>query len=178
MSTQNFKYENVLITIPDFKFDNRCMDEECPHYEEEGNHCEHVSDHYDYDTEAYEIYVQEVQEQLKKIGFEDCDSFKNDRNYGGKIISSYCLLDKNDDVYKAVEVVIRNGYYHGANIDYTIEDSTESIYGSNDNTKIKTLDKKFDAKIVKLEKILQKNGTELTRVGVFSNGEAVYKLKK
>ena len=33
MSTNNFSFENILAVVPDFKFDNRCLDEDCPFFE-------------------------------------------------------------------------------------------------------------------------------------------------
>lgn len=170
MSTNNYKFENILIVIPDFKFDNRCLNEECEHFEEEGIHCEHVSDYYDFDTEGFNMYIKDIQSQLKKIGFDDCGGYEKDSSYLGKIIASIELLDKNDDVYKSMNVVVRSGYYSGENIDYTIEDN------SNDKP-IAKLDKKFDTIINKVKKILRASGTELLKVAQFSNGEAVYKKK-
>jgi hypothetical protein len=169
MSTNNFKFENILVVIPDFKFDNRCMDEDCEHYESEGVNCEHVDTYYEYDTEGYNMYVKDMQEQLTKIGFTSRDSWNHDNNYNGYIIADWVIEDKEGNL-KVLEVVIRNGYYDGANIDYTI---IEGEYTGN-----KTLDKKFESQVKKLEKLLRKNGTELLKVGQFSNGEAVYQLKK
>lgn len=180
MSTNNFSFENILVVIPDFKFDNRCLDEECPHFEEEGIHCEHVSDYYDYDTEGFKMYIKEVQDQLVKIGFDSCDRYDNDRNYGGNIIAELCLRNNSETSTRTIEVVIRSGYYDGANIDYKIIEDDDYLY--EDNTKgrareMKALQNKVDKIIPKIKKILRKNGTELLKVGQFSNGEAVYELK-
>lgn len=170
MSTNNFKFENILVVVPDFRFDNRCMDEECPHFEEEGVHCEHVDTYYEYDIEGYKMWKEDVQEQLEKIGFSSCDRTDSDRNYSGDIIACFTFYDKHD-YFKEIQVVIRNGYYDGMNIDYIVSDD-----GCYEETK--TMKKQVDAKIKKLEKILRKNGTEMLKVGQFSNGEAVYKRKK
>lgn len=170
MSTNNFKYENILVVIPDFVFDNRCMDEDCEHFESEGVNCEHVDTYYEYDTEGYDMYVEDLQEQLEKIGFDGCDKWESGRD-GGKIIADWSIEDKEGNL-KVLEVVIRSGYYDGANIDYTIHDN----YGEFKSNK--TLDKKFEAKCKAVEKILRKNGKELTKVAQFSNGEAIYQLKK
>lgn len=169
MSTNNFKFENILVVVPDFKFDNRCMDEECPHFEEEGMHCEHVDTYYEYDTEGYKMWLEEVQEQLAKIGFESDDRQDSDRNYGGSIVATWSIVD-NDDNCVSIEIVIRNGYYDGTNIDYRVTETEMDIS--------KTIQKMLDKKIKQVEKILRKNGTEMLKVGQFSNGEAVYKLKK
>ncbi len=180
MGTNNYSFKNILVVTPDFKFDNRCLDEECEHFEEEGIHCKHVSDYYDYDTEGFNEYVEDIQSQLQKIGFENCDINDGDRNYGGKIISELCLRNKSETSARTIEVVIRSGYYSGENIDYTIIED-DDYYGW-DYTKgrareMKALQNKVDKIIPRLEKILRKNGTELLKVVQFSNGEAVYELK-
>lgn len=154
MSTNNFSYKNVLVACPDFKID--------------------------YDNE-FDEYVSNIQEQLKKIGFEACDKWDYDRNYPGKIIASYGLEDGEPcGMIKYLEVVIRSGYYDGCNIDWTSdgEFSSEDESNKKECKKINSLNKKFDIMVKKTEKILRKNGTELLRVGVFSNGEAVYEIKK
>jgi len=174
MSTNNFKFENILAVTPDFKFDNRCGDEECEHFEEELNGgeatCEHVETYYEYDTEGYKMWVAEVQEQLEKIGFSSCDRYDNERNYTGQIIADFNVFDTHGDIYKTIEVVIRNGYYTGSNMDYNIIDGDYQ-------KELKKLDKKIESKCNRLEKVIRKNCTELLKVGQFSNGEAVYKLK-
>lgn len=164
MSTNNFKYENILVVIPDFKFDNRCLNEECEYFEREGVNCEHVDTYYEFDTEGYNMYVKDLQEQLQKIRFNSCN--RSDR-YEGSIIADWSIEDKNGNL-KTVEVVIRNGYYEGANIDYSIED--DGYY-----KETKTREDKIASKVRQLEKILRKNGEEYLKVASFSNGEAVYK---
>lgn len=175
MSTNNFKFENILIVLPDFKLDNRCLDEECEFFEVdlEGGEpkCEHVSNYYDFDTEGFNMWVSDMKSQLEKIGFEDWDSYDNNRNYNVLTIATWSIEDKNGNK-KEIEVVIRNGYYDGANIDYFINNCDYSYIET------QTMKKKIDSKIKQLEKVLRKNGTELLKVGQFNNGEAVYKLKK
>jgi len=169
MSTNNFKWKNVLVVVPDFKLDNRCMDEECPHFEEEGEHCEHVNNFYEYDTEGFNEYVKEIQEKLEVLGFESCDIMDGERNYEGNIISQLSYIDMHDNTIATIQVVIRNGYYDGMNIDYTLEyfmDTTKI-----NKQKIKTL-------CNKVGKILKSSGTQLIQLGTMSNGEGVYKLNK
>ena len=166
MSTNNFKFENILVVLPSFNYDYK---KPCKCHDDED--CEYAELDSDFDHFAYNEYVKNVQSQLEKIGFESCDGLDFNRNYGGRIIASWSIYDKNDN-RKEIEVVIRSGYYDGANIDYTI---TEPDYVFADT---KTIQKKIDSKIQHLEKILRKNGTELLKVAQFSNGEAVYKIKK
>jgi len=173
MSTNNFSYENILVKTPDFLFGGIC--EEC---EEKGIvvDCEHIEP--EFDEFCYDEYVADVQKQLEKIGFESCDKADNDRSYPGTIIASYGQED--DGFIKYLEVVIRNGYYDGANIDYQIDGEfcPQNEQNKKECAHIDALNRKFDRIVAKTEKILRKNGQELLRVGVFSNGEAVYKLKK
>lgn len=173
MSTNNFSYENVLIAVPEFTFGGIC--EEC---EEKGIvvDCEHIEP--EFDTFAYDEYVKEVQEQLKKIGFEACDKSDNDRNYGGTIIAEWGQED--NCFIKYLQVVIKNGYYSGANIDWTSDGDfcPENEQNKKEVAHIKALQNKFDRMVAKTEKILRKNGTELIKVAQFSNGEAIYETKK
>lgn len=124
-------------------------------------------------------YVADVQSQLEKIGFESCDKWDNDRSYEGKIIAKWGLED-NDGMIKWLEVVIRSGYYSGANIDYTIDGDfgIENEQNKKQVVRYEAMNRKFDRQVVKVEKILRKNGTEMLKVAQFSNGEAVYKIKK
>ena len=169
MSTNNFSWKNVLVVVPDFKFDNRCLDEECPHFEEEGEHCEHVDNYYEYDTEGFKEYVEEVQEKLEVLGFESCDRDDYERNYNGNIISELSYIDSHDNIIATIEVVIRNGYYDGMNIDYTLEYFMDTT---------KTTEQKIKTLCNKVAKVLKASGTELQQLGTMSNGEGVYKLKK
>jgi hypothetical protein len=174
MSTNNFKYDNILIKTPEFVFGGICS--EC---EKKGveNDCEHIEP--EFDNFCYDEYVSDVQSQLEKIGFESCDKYDKDRNYGGKIISRFGMEDT-DGMIVWLEVVIRSGYYSGMNIDYTIDGDfgIENEQNKKQVAHYEAMHRKLDRLVKKTEEILRKNGTELTLVGVFSNGEAVYKLKK
>lgn len=172
MSTNNFSYENVLITLPSFNYDYKkpckcCDNEDCEYSELDS----------EFDDFAYREYIKDIQSQLEKIGFILCDKSDNDRNYCGNIIAEWGQED--NCFIKYLQVVIRNGYYEGANIDYTIDgDFCPDEENKKEVRHVQALQKKFDKQVVRLEKILRKNGTELLKVGQFSNGEAVYKLKK
>ena len=175
MSTNNFKYENVLIKIPDFNLYHECDDndvEGCP------IDCERAGEFIEYDDFGYDCYVKDVQSQLQKIGFEACNKFGNDRSYPSKIIAQYGLED-NDGMIVWIEVIINAGYYEGANIDYTIDGDfgIENEQSKKQVAHYEAMHRKLDKIVEKTVKILRKNGTELLKVGQFSNGEAVYKLK-
>lgn len=162
MSTNNFKFENILIAIPDFNIVTE--DEEYIGYNESAHH----------------DYITDVQSQLEKIGFESCDKWDNDRSYNGNIIASWGLQDNKDLMIKYLEVVVRGGYYGGANIDYIIDGDfgVENEQNKKQIAHYEALNRKFDRMVEKTEKILRKNGTELLKVAQFSNGEAAYEVKK
>lgn len=170
MSTNNFKYDNVLITCPEFCFKHDCVLSECEET------CEREGEYEEFDQFAYDEYVSDIQSQLSKIGFESCNKWESGRD-GGKIIASWGQED--DCFVKYLEVVIRSGYYDGMNIDYTIDgDFCPNEESKAECRHVNALQKKFDKQVVRLEKILRKNGQELIKVAQFSNGEAVYQLKK
>lgn len=159
MSTNNFKFENILIAVPDFSVI------------EDG-------DFIGFDTFAYDEWQGELQDELIKIGFEDCDKYDGDRNYGGRIISRYGLEDT-DGMIVWLEVVVRDGYYGGQNVDYTIDGDfgIENEQNKKQVAHYEAMHRKLDKMKAKVEKILRNYGTELLKVGQFSNGEAVYELK-
>jgi len=172
MSTQNFKFENVLIKIPDFNMFHEC-DGMCE------SDCDRADEQAEFDDFGYGEYIADVQSQLQKIGFDSCKKSDNDRNYPGTIISK-CGLEDKDGMIVWLEVVIRSGYYDGGNIDYTIDGDfgIENEQNKKQVAHYEAMHRKLDKLVEKTVKVLRKNGTEMLRVGVFSNGEAVYKLKK
>lgn len=170
MSTNNYCFENVLAVVPDFKFANRCLDEECEHFEEEGIHCEHVDDYYDFDTEGFNMFIADVQTDLVKAGFEISSGSDNDRNYTGNYIAEKTIYNSKDEAYKKILVLWRAGYYDGANIDYIVEDIDEAV-------ETKFLQNKVDVNCRKARKIILKHCTELLKIAQFNNGEVVYKKK-
>jgi hypothetical protein len=147
MSTNNFKFENILVVLPDFTYD-------------EGQ---------EFDTFAFDEYVGEIQDELEKIGFDSCDKYESGRD-GGQIIAEYGLQDESGMI-KYLQVVVRSGYYSGQNIDYTFDGEFDDEYNNEKNNAT------MDRKVKQLEKILRKNGTEMLKVAQFSSGEAVYILK-
>lgn len=178
MSTNNFSYENILVVCPDFVYGGFCS--EC---EEKGieENCEHIEQ--EFDNFYFEEYCNEMRAELadlkvaKNIDWNELNKSDNDRNYTGKIIGEFIVRDKNEDGYKNVYIVIRNGYYSGMNIDYVIEDNyyyESEISKSEENR----LDKQVEVLCKKIEKLLRKiGGTEYLKVAQFSNGEAMYKKK-
>lgn len=170
MSTNNFKFENILVVCPSFNFDYkkpcRCCDDEDCEYSELGS---------DFDNFAYDEYVKDLQKQLEKIGFDSCEKY----TLHGKIIAKYGLEDT-DGMIVWLEVIIRSGYYEGMNIDYTIDGDfgIENEENKKQVAHYEVMHRKLDRLVAKTEKILRKSGTEMLKVAQFSNGEAMYQLKK
>jgi hypothetical protein len=150
MSTNNFAFHNILIAVEDAEAE---MIEEFP--------------------------IPQLKEELQgkfKEGYES-DEYMNDglsRSYGGKEIFRIPVTTNQGETYRMIIVYYRGGYYGGANIDYYV--SQDGYYAEPKGTK--TLDKEIASQSKKIEKILRKYGTELTKVANFSNGEAVYKVKQ
>lgn len=166
MSTNNFKFENILVVLPSFNYDYKkpckcCKDEDCEYSELDS----------DFDQEGFKEYIADIQIKLEKIGFDSCEKRENDNNYCGQIIAEYGLQDEGGMI-KYLQIVVRSGYYEGYNIDYTFDGEFDDEYNNKKNNDT------MNRKVKQVAKILRKNGTEMLKVGQFSNGEAVYKLKK
>ena len=171
MSTNNFSYDNILVVLPSFDYDykkpcNCCNKEDCEFAELDS----------DFDNIAFDEYIANMQAQLQKIGFDTCDKWDNDRSYSGKIIARQGLEDKTGMIVW-VEVVVRNGYYSGQNIDYTIEGDfgIENEQNKKDVVHYEIMHRKLDRLTEKTRKILLKYGGEqYIKTAQFSNGEAMY----
>lgn len=176
MSTNNFSFENILVVLPDFNYDYKKPCKCC-----EDENCEYAELDSEFDDLAYNEYIANVQSQLEKIGFESSkDEWERSYNRSGSIGRIIAKWGQEDNCFvKWLEVVVRSGYYGGMNIDYTIDGDfcPQDEQNKKEIKHIEALQKKFDKQVARLEKILRKNGTEMLKVGQFSNGEAVYKLK-
>ncbi len=168
MGASNFYYDNILVALPDFNV-----------YDDDG---EFVF----FDNCSFEEHVSIVQDNMvnafkkaKNIDVVpiDGDYDKDARSYPGRV---YCRIDiysNARELYESIDVIVRSGYYDGMNIDYRINGSDEYYLFENRSTK--TLDKKVENVIKKLESVLIKSGKHLRRVGGFSDGTSVYEeIKK
>ena len=151
MSTCNFSYDNILIVLPSF-------------YNEEEDY---------FDDFYFEETKDSIQNKLQNIGYTACSSTESryNRNYEGLCIASKSLENKDGYVYFNIEVVIRDGYYSGQNIEYVIVDDIDDIKIN------KTMQKKIDSLINRTKKILLSFGEEYICTARFSNGEAMYSKK-
>ena len=116
-----------------------------------------------------------------------------DRNYGGLILGTLSIEKEYSqmDVSVTLTPVIRSGYYGGVNLDWEMEYHIEG-YAHDDIDAIDWdghfpnrpfmyegwvttfLEESADKLKTKVEKVFADYSTPLNRVGVFSNGEAIY----
>ena len=123
-----------------------------------------------------ELTLPSIQEDLQNVfkdGYE-ISEYINDRSYGGRYVFAVPVYTKGSELYKKIKVYYRGGYYSGANIDYIVGEC--ELYDEVET--LETLDAKVERYCKSIEKILRTYGTELLKVAQFSNGEAVYKVKK
>jgi len=153
MSTNNYYYNNILIVNDDIEGDD---------------FGDMAQDSINYTAEQLNIAIPEgfiLTKQRQETNY--------NRNFEGKVIFIIDYFTPNgQNAYKQIEVVVRAGYYSGYNYDYNVSDLIDT------ETEYKTIEKEIARDIKKIEKVLRANGTELTKLGTFSNGEAVYKVKK
>lgn len=176
MSTNNFKFENILIVLPSFNYDykkpcNCCNDSDCAFSELDSM----------FDNKKFTKHINnlrnELIEKLKKDNYLNVSDVSNrllnDRNYSGQEIFEVDIEGKNG-TYRTINVLYRCGYYDGINLDYIIGDINEDNY----TNELVGLENKTKATERKIIKILRKYGKEWKKVGQFSNGEAFYSIKK
>lgn len=106
------------------------------------------------------------------------DKWDGNRNYEGKIISQ---LDKNLGNYNVCfDIIIRSGYYSGANLDWNVMITDENSwdkyeYGYYEDKNLpKYIHNYVTSKIKSIEKVFAQNSMPLYCKGIFSNGEAIY----
>lgn len=152
MSTNNFSWDNILVVVDTDDWDENGMD------------CEMLEDDIQY-------MLLPIKEGYK------VDKWEEGRRGGRKIwavdIARY-YKEQGTLIYKTIYIVLRSGYYSGMNIDYIIEDGEDiDTFKS-----VRGLEKEVEKMSRKIAKILRRCGTELVQLGSFSNGEAVYQVKK
>ncbi len=147
------------------------------------------------------LKVQEnIINELKALGIDtreqDCISSDSVRGYGGWLFGMAYGVENGNYEYVTVELLTRNGYYDGLNLDYIVgylvngeeyEDeylSDAYVYSERaqdyieiSKTRVERLRAQARALTKKIAKVYANNTTELRLVGTFSNGEAVYEKK-
>lgn len=150
MSTPNFCYDNIIIAIDDDRAET-------------------------WDIAEEPMLLEDLVNEIGGVVLEN--SWTDDRSYPGSILWEKVYEDdaaEYDYGYKVLQVIIRSGYYVGANLDYRIIDDD---YREREED-VEDIEKKIRKDEKKVRKILKKYGTELICRGTFSNGEAVYEKKR
>lgn len=134
------------------------------------------------DEFSYDDLISNIQAELKE-GEDTNEHDKNSlRSYGGTIIKQIFENFGKWDV--TIDIIIRGGYYSGCNLDWNVkvEDVPEYNFyewGEEEFDMLPQYIKSFvDGKIKKIEKVFTDLTTPLICLGIFSNGEAVYKKAK
>ena len=131
---------------------------------------------------------------------EELDHHDNDRNYPGRAFLKLGMKNEREDLQAAAVLIIRSGYYTGANIDIdlhvldnytgdeieiddlTVDDVIEAVHNYTDKRPTRAAAEATHRRLLRdaaaLEalaiKTLKEYTTPLIKVGQFSNGEAVY----
>lgn len=123
------------------------------------------------DQDEFDDQYQNVIDSIIFIdGIEECDKWLG-RNTHAIARYSINVFDKDDgqwvDAY--IYITYQDGYYFGGQFDADI--SEFDSYTIN-----KTTQKKIDAVLKKIEKVLKQTTKPCIRTAVFSNGEGIYKF--
>lgn len=149
MSTNNFNYKNICVVVHD-----------------------DIDDDYPFINEDIDSWKEILNDKIKNFQI----PYKNIWVKDGLVLGNVDFYKKNGEHYATIYATYKCGYYAGACLDYIVEYEDDS-WG--DEVRLKTLDKKIENKCRAIEKVLRTFGTEVRKVGQFSNGEAVYeKVKK
>lgn len=149
MSTPNFKNENA----------SKVFSSECKN---------------DFD---YDDLISNVRSELKD--YTDAETFDNDRSYPGRVFAERDINFSTKWIIE-IQLIIRSGYYGGMNLDWEIwardcNEDDKIDYANDGESLPKSLRTRIQAEIKKIEKVYAVNTPPLICLGVFSNGEAVYK---
>ena len=150
----------------------------------------------EWELEGLKLNIQSDLESKKDVAFDTIsfvDEWENlNRSYCGKIIAKVTTKDKvyNDfNCYLKFNVVIRNGYYSGVNIDWDAQvvvdeedyDFEDDIYLGDSKKEQYYADlvqnwkeKEIEKAVANLEEVFKNNSMSLNVVGRFSNGEVIY----
>lgn len=174
MSANNFSYDNICVVVHN---DTEYYCDECDEYQIDKDVCEkcgqemldnHKEDFYDLEIENWSDVLEERIKGFTKGG----EIRESNRNYPRAVLGSIDVYKASGDLYATIYAVYTSGYYSGACLDYVVE------YDEYEHKPLKSYDARVQKKCDYLAKILRTFGTEVWRVGVFSNGEAVYEKVK
>jgi hypothetical protein len=149
------------------------------------------------DSDNLKDWVKELFNEQTKFSFSEDGSFNNNRNFEGTLMGSLKAEKWFGDINVEVRVnlILRSGYYEGANLDYEVEYYAGSDYDDTINFSyefeshsdmskglqvIQTKNAERWAEKIKeelteeVEKIYTRVSTPYRKLGSFSNGEGVY----
>lgn len=128
MATGNFYSESG-------KYYAVLMNYERPILDDDGNETEETEtvspESYEYDDEI--SYIQERFAEYAKntpfVEFNESDQYLNDRNFGGRIFGTLSMSKQYAGIWIEVhyQLIMRSGYYEGANLDYEYSFYTDSV---------------------------------------------------
>lgn len=191
MGTNNFYSSGKTIFAVLMDYEDEVFDENGePTGETEMRSCE------EWEYQDLKDYTIELMEQ-SKFSYSEDGSFNNNRNFEGTLIGSLKAEKWFGDVEVEVRVnlILRSGYYEGANLDYEVEYYAGSGYDDTINFSyefeshsdmskglqiIQTRNaEKWAERITEelteeVEKIYTRVSTPYRKLGSFSNGEGVY----
>jgi hypothetical protein len=157
----------------------------------------YVIDNEEGNFDIWEFIEDDILNDLAKLGYEDIRNENKWDERDSKIIAEKRFYE--DDIEVKLYVIIRAGYYSGANLDWDFEiidnegneikcgdyyendfyDYIEDRKEKNEMKKQqKRIVKKLHKEIDKLEKMFAKITTPYIKIGQFSNGEAIYQKTK
>jgi hypothetical protein len=171
MSTNNFSYENICVVVhsPLLYGCDTCEIEQ-----KDSSVCTGCGgDMYDYTDENIQSDIDYYKNTLEQ-SINDFSSTDKKEWYNNYLLLGKVILDRLDSSnYTVIYVTYNPGYYNAACLDYTVD---RIIYEDDSDKQAKEEGKRILSKCKEIEKVLRTFGTEIKKVGQFSNGEAVYKL--
>jgi len=125
------------------------------------------------DNESY--ILDDIKTNLQQIG-NPCSKYDNERSYPCHIVTE---IDGGIGKWVTTfSIIIRNGYYNDANLDWSCnlyDTSKDEQRDITDDDLPRYLLKYIKAQKNKIEKLFLKNSIPLIKIATLSNGEAIYK---
>jgi len=127
----------------------------------------------------YDDLIDNLRSAIKNCVPADRWEGDNNRSYEGKIFAEI-----NKTIGKwgiTINLIIRNAYYSGANLDWGVEiedQNTGDSFERGEDKISNTAENYIQNEIAKIEKVFSDYSIPLICVGIFSNGEAIYQEAK
>jgi hypothetical protein len=166
MSTNNFYYNNILYAVDEVD-DNGEIDEFI------------VED--TVENVKYDLLANEKIKGYQLANADERDLDENRNFYGRPILEYETSESVKYDNKILVQLVVRAGYYSGANFNVNIVEYDLNGYECTTNDTFNMTQKQrkeLDLIMGEIEKTLGDYTTKLDHLGTFSNGEAIYQIAK